>query len=233
MGKVPGQAEARLTQPEDIAARVWNWAHSDHRPVLLNLRFFARLDDFSTQGTPAEKPAAGKNACPTRQAMDIQLFAEAALCHHILMTCSTRQMQTGRGSGHDPAHALSASASCCKSLRYGGTARPPQTVGCPWLVWWGRHSCLPPAFQPACPGSKNRRGGQRNEDLAVQACDRNEPNSRLLQQCLQAVLTGLLPAPELFQSHAAIPSKPPPTNRRAHAPRLPPPPPTPPPYHHA
>src|SRR5260370_18524745 len=103
MGKVPGQAEARLTQPEDIAARVWNWAHSDHRPVLLNLRFFARLDDFSTQGTPAEKPAAGKNACPTRQAMDIQLFAEAALCHHILMTCSTRQMQTGRGSGHDPA----------------------------------------------------------------------------------------------------------------------------------
>src|SRR5260370_13701822 len=35
-------------------------------PVPQNVRFFARCDDFSYPDTPAGKPAAGKNPCPTR-----------------------------------------------------------------------------------------------------------------------------------------------------------------------
>src|SRR5260370_15803254 len=43
-------------------------------------------------------------------------------------------------------------------------------TGMPVLVFlWGRDSSLPPAFQPACSGTRNRRGAQRNEDLVVQA----------------------------------------------------------------
>jgi hypothetical protein len=45
---------------------------------------------------------------------------------------------------------------------------PAQTFLPVWVLW-GRDSSLPPAFQPACPGSRNRRGAQRDKDLVVQA----------------------------------------------------------------